>query len=243
MRTNNKSLKYNILCAILTGLVLCGCMSSSKSTSTAVTKSDKQILPDPAKVKTGNTFSFGRYEQDNDPENGAEPIEWQVLAIKDGKALAISRYALDAKPFNDSYINVTWKRSTVRKWLNGEFYNSAFNSSEKAVITNIKNSNLSNRFSGSRGGFSTNDRIFLLSFDEANQYFSDDISRQCEATAYTKAKGAYVSSQGNSWWWLRSPGRKGSDSAVVLDIGYVSGVGYAVNDGANVLRPAFWLNL
>ena len=147
MRTNNKSLKYNILCAILTGLVLCGCMSSSKSTSTAVTKSDKQILPDPAKVKTGNTFSFGRYEQDNDPENGAEPIEWQVLAIKDGKALAISRYALDAKPFNDSYINVTWKRSTVRKWLNGEFYNSAFNSSEKAVITNIQNSNLSNRFS------------------------------------------------------------------------------------------------
>ena len=35
------------------------------------------------------TVRFGRYDQDNDPENGPEPIEWIVLEEKDGKRLCL----------------------------------------------------------------------------------------------------------------------------------------------------------
>ncbi len=41
------------------------------------------------------TVRFGRYDQDNDPENGPEPIEWIVLEEKDGKRLLFARDLLD----------------------------------------------------------------------------------------------------------------------------------------------------
>ena len=50
--------------------------------------------------ETGAVVMFGSYEQDNQPDNGAEPIEWLVLAQSEGKALLVSRYALDCQPYN-----------------------------------------------------------------------------------------------------------------------------------------------
>lgn len=40
-------------------------------------------------VKEGSIITFGRYEQDNNAENGPEPIEWTVYEISDGKATLI----------------------------------------------------------------------------------------------------------------------------------------------------------
>lgn len=228
---------FALLAALITGEYLSGCIPAAKQTvSPPVSKKFEGL-------KAGDLFTFGSYEQDNDVENGAEPIEWQVLAVENGQALVISRYALDAKPYNESFINVTWSRSTLRSWLNGEFYNNAFDNAEKSSIAEVKNSNPSNSCSRARGGFSTKDRIFLLNFDEANKYFTSDDVRQCEATPYAKAYGAYIGENENSWWWLRSPGRTGSAAAIVLYGGYVSNLGYAVNDPYNVVRPAFWLSL
>ena len=226
-----------LLAALIMVLSISGCVPSAKQPVTP------PLSMDLAGLKAGDLFSFGSYEQDNDVENGAEPIEWQVLAVEDGRALVISRYALDAKPYNESFINVTWSRSTLRSWLNGEFYNNAFDNAEKTNIAEVTNSNPSNVCSRARGGFSTKDRIFLLNFDEANKYFPSDEVRQCEATPYAKAHGAYIGENENSWWWLRSPGRTGSAAAIVLYGGYVSNLGYAVNDPYNVVRPAFWLSL
>ena len=41
-------------------------------------------------IKVGSYINFGAYEQDNDPANGKEDIEWLVLEIKGGKALEIN---------------------------------------------------------------------------------------------------------------------------------------------------------
>ena len=43
-------------------------------------------------VISDNDLNF--FYQDNNTSNGAEPIEWEVLAVKKGKALVISRYIL-----------------------------------------------------------------------------------------------------------------------------------------------------
>ena len=227
-----------LLWIILAGMVMCGCNDGSQNSPAG-----NRIGTDAVPLKAGDTVILGSYEQDNDPGNGAEPIEWQVLAVENGRALLISRFGLDAKVYNNTYINVTWLRSTLRTWLNGEFYDTAFSPSEKARIAEVKVSNQSNQFSRARGGFPTRDRIFLLSFDEANAYFSDDDARQCEATEYAKANGAYVDENGKSWWWLRTPGSKNSSAAIVLSVGYVSNVGHVVLDPSDLVRPVFWLNL
>lgn len=52
--------------------------------------------------KLGSIVTFGQYEQDNDPENGPEPIEWFVVNLDKGnhRVLLLSRYVLDAYPYN-----------------------------------------------------------------------------------------------------------------------------------------------
>lgn len=205
--------------------------------------SANKILPADEILNAGDIFTFGKYEQDNDMKNGAEPIEWQVLAVENGQALVISRYALDAKPYNETYRYVTWRDSTLRAWLNAVFYNNAFNSAEKKGIEEVKNYNPLNPSSGARGGPATKDKIFLLSIDEANRYFSDDNARQCEATAFAKENGAYIDGNGDSWWWLRSPGSNGHNAAIVLWVGYISHPGHGIVNPYNSVRPAFWLDL
>ena len=51
-------------------------------------------------AETGDSIFLGAYEQDNDPANGKEPIEWIVLAEKEGRLLLLSRYALDCVSFS-----------------------------------------------------------------------------------------------------------------------------------------------
>ena len=136
----------------------------------------------------------------------------------------------------------------MRAWLNGEFYKNAFSAAERSLIQRVTRKNPDNQTYGTRGGNDTEDRIFLLSIDEANTYFSSDNARHCKATAYAKAKGAWVSNVttstgfGYSWWWLRSPGSDNSLAAVVYARGDVDPEGDSVNTDTRVTRPAFWLN-
>ena len=64
---------------------------------------DIRIINNKEKLKNaevGDYITFGLYEQDNDLSNGKENIEWLILELKDEKALVISKYALDSKPYN-----------------------------------------------------------------------------------------------------------------------------------------------
>ena len=45
--------------------------------------------------KAGDIVTFGKYEQDNNIDNGKEPIEWFVLTVENGKALVMSKKVLD----------------------------------------------------------------------------------------------------------------------------------------------------
>ena len=49
-----------------------------------------------ADVKKGDIVTFGTYEQDDLTRNGAEPIEWIVLAVEGDQALLLSRCVLRA---------------------------------------------------------------------------------------------------------------------------------------------------
>lgn len=195
-----------------------------------------------AQVTVGDIISFGTYEQDNDLSNGPEPIEWQVLAVEDGRALVISRFALDSKPYDENlFPEVTWEVCWLRGWLNGEFLASAFSADEQAQIALVTVVNPDNPKNGNPGGNPTEDQFFLLSFDEAEAYFADDEARMNEATEYAKANGGYVSENGASSWWLRSSGPNHLTAMHVITNGSIAYEGDMKNAAGHVIRPAFWM--
>lgn len=209
-----------------------------------------------AKFAVGNYVTFGTYPQTK-AGNDATPIEWLVLARDGNKALLISRYALDAQPYNKDYTSVTWETCTLRKWLNGTFYNKAFSSAEQAAIltTNVDNSK-NQCYSGwsTSGGNNTQDKVFLLSYAEANKYFgvpygnSSNTKSRVAQTAYAIAHGTWASSSNKTadgtdagWWWLRSPGNYQDFAAVVDTDGSLRNI--TVNYVSGSVRPALWVNI
>ena len=194
-------------------------------------------------AKTGDYVNFGLYEQDNNTTNGKEDIEWLVLEVKNGKALVISKCALDCKPYNASDTGVTWETCTLRKWLNNEFINAAFSADEKAMIPTITVSADKNPEYSTNPGNATQDQVFLLSIPEANKYFSSDSARQCEPTNYAVASGAAYNFNGNCLWWLRSPGNYQNFAADVHSGDGVNERGYGVFSDVNAVRPALWIEL
>ena len=195
---------------------------------------EKQLFE---RAEVGGIVKFGSYEQDNVTSNGEEDIEWKVLAKEKGKLLLISEYALDCKPYNEEYEDVTWETSSIRRWLNGEFMRIAFTGAEQELIAEITVENSNNSEYGTKGGEDTNDKIFLLSVDEAEKYFASDEARDCALTAYAIANGA------SGFWWLRSPGHGQDSAARVGSDGGVVTSGYNVDFGSFAVRPALWVNL
>ena len=201
----------------------------------------------------GATVTFGTYEQDNDITNGPEPIEWIILDMQDGKAFLISKYVVDCKPYTrrSNFVSVTWETSTMRRWLNSDFVKTAFDTTEQKslVATTVDNSELQgNSVWGITGGNNTQDRIFLLSYAEANNYFDSDKARLCQPTAYAKSQGVGVSFDGsdNCLWWLRSPGFTQYFVAYVRRDGSLDGSlnNYTHAGRSNApVRPAMWINL
>ena len=89
---------------------------------------------DLAPVQTGDYLVFGRYDQDGNQHNGLEPLDWQVLDVKDGKAMIISRHGLTVRMYDDSVPFPTWAKSEVRAWLNSTFLDATFTAEEQACI-------------------------------------------------------------------------------------------------------------
>lgn len=202
-------------------------------------------------VSVGSTIKFGFYEQENSTSNGKEEIEWKVLAVEGNRALIISQYALDCKPYNNTYTytDTTWEKCTLRTWLNGTFYDTAFGADHQKIIASSTVTADKNPSYSTSPGNNTTDKVFLLSITEVNKYFSSDEARKCAPTEYAEAQGAWTSSsysvggKATCWWWLRSPG---SNSGLAADV-YIDGSVYNFGDYVNydyvAVRPALWINL
>ena len=142
-----------------------------------------------------------------------EPIKWRILKETDGKALILAYLALDSQQFDydGSYSN-NYANSTIRAWLNNEFYNTAFTSLQQGLIkvTNVDNSVSSTGYSSNQYACkNTNDNVFLLSYKEARTYLTSNSERQKKSSDYAKSQGCLKSTSssyyGNCEWWLRSP--------------------------------------
>jgi hypothetical protein len=191
-----------------------------------------------------------------------DKYKWRVLDIQDHKALIITEYILEHRSYHKAYIPITWAECSLREYLNGEFYDK-FSEKNKARIIPVINKNLDNHWYGTTGGADSEDRIFLLSLEEATcKCFGDSSSLlynpgknqrywfQRKDINNSKRTAKYEGSIWNSWWWLRSPGRVGVKAV------YIHGDGNIGIQGNNILkgnldegecmggvRPALWLEL
>ena len=188
----------------------------------------------------GSTITFGSYYQSNKDQK--EPIKWQVLAVEGNKSLIISEKILDNKEYHNwGRGGVIWKYCTLRSWLNNDFKNSAFNVSEQQIIQTTTVLNKNNEVGNTQGGPDTTDSIFVLSIEEINKYYSTDDAKMCLATAYAKINRMHVAPNGNSYWWLRSPGSEQDKASFVNEFGDVCIYGSMVSYHHGV-RPALWIN-
>lgn len=159
---------------------------------------------------TWNCVYFGNYWQNDtngdgiaDENDEKEPIKWRVLSVDGNDAFLLADQNLDAKPYNMDE-DVTWENTSLRKWINEDFYNIAFIDTEKKAIveTNVENEN----------GDSTKDKVSLLSYTEAsnmNYGFNSDMAtvsetRQAKNTFFAKNCGAATALDNSGMWSLRS---------------------------------------
>lgn len=211
---------------------------------TKVKETAQQAISKPkGKYEIGSTILFGNYPQ-NRKASEKQPIKWRILKKEGNKALLISESLLDEHSYHNEIEDVTWETSDIRKWLNNEFYNRAFDKNEKEKINNTFVMEKNNSLSENEGKNSTMDKVFLLSSNEAQDFFSTDEERKTQATAYAKRRGVYVDSKsGYSGWWLRSQGNTKDNAANVRDEGYIDHEGYSVKYSSAGVRPVLWMNM
>ncbi len=212
----------------------------------------------------GDIVPFGKYEQDNSTGNGAETIEWIILDVEGKSALLLSKYCLDVKRFHEGVEKaaVTWKDSTLREWLNSQFLETAFTEDERSYILTTVVSDTANAGYGTDGGAITEDKVFLLSVEEADKYFPEsvwseeekyDINREraTQATSYAHMFAWRPAKKDRWWsdncyWWLRSTG-----THQVHGVRFSYGVSFAGNlsrtnietvDRNGGVRPAIWIS-
>lgn len=196
-------------------------------------------------VGKGDIVVFGSYPQNSEIISEKESIEWLVLDKKDDKILCVSKYLLDCRPYHERLEEITWEKSTLRKWLNEVFVLVAFTAEERMriLLSNVENPTQH-----------TLDRIFLLSYDEAEE-FLDLEHRAAKTTAYSRAQGAWLLQEDgantelkeNGTWWLRYYGEASEESEGEFDFmscvnydGVVEPAAESVNVSSCCVRPAVW---
>ena len=195
-----------------------------------------------------------------------EPIKWRILKEEGGKAFLLSENILtnhvfdlspESTPSNLKGNNV-YDESDIRAWLNGEFYNSAFNELQQAIIctTTVDNTQATTGWTGTHYYLcdDTQDKVFLPSYaDVTNTEYGFTATKpatdtRCKVVSdYARATGTYMymvtqTNYGKGTWYLRSPHGNNlyriytvnRDGLVDYDSVYFSDRGVA---------PALWITL
>ena len=173
---------------------------------------------------------------------------WRVLSRNGEDVFLLADRTVCEKNYNNKFDSVTWETCNLRTWLNDEFYDSAFNASEKVAIQKTRYENKDNPFHESKAGNDTEDKLTILSLDDiVNPTYGFPVKYYCDTETRMATS---LDSDGTSnfgVWWLRTPGADDYNAAEVYDEGFSHVDGTIVNDNSysahNAIRPALHINL
>lgn len=196
-----------------------------------------------------------------------EPLDWRILdpetgfvmceTIIDSQAYSNTSYYKKADDgsityFNDpdyeNYAN-DYETSSIRKWLNEDFYNTAFTSSEKEEISTTTLNNYAQEYLGEiiyRN--ETKDKIFLLSYEDTQNSdfgFISHVNLIAQSSDYAECQGVYDAGPAYGYdqrspWHLRTGCYGTGEISIVRCDGYVDW-NWIIETG-NGVRPALKLN-
>ena len=158
--------------------------------------------------------------------------------------MLLSKYILDVKPYNEYGISDSWGKSSLREFLNGDFYDESFIDDEKRIIFKMPHI---------IDTYTYEDNIYIFDKNEYSGIFKASVINKenkliaTEGTPYAKAKGLYVKEakemwyDGNSLYWLGNINKENHFSETVEYNGYMSG--YGVDQRLNLcgVRPVVCL--
>ena len=209
---------------------------------TYIASAPERSMQDESGYETGTTYYF-RYE----------PLVWRVLdpdtgyimcdALIDAQAYQNTVYyeyyyspSACSEPYQDEALTIyanNYATCSLRDWLNGQFFETAFTPEQKANIqtTALNNDSHVNALEPrpEYNSAATNDKIFLISWDDAlNADYGFDcrvsstagysVSETMQGTDYARSQGLYRENSstfdGCAWRWLRNPGCTGAACVV-----------------------------
>ncbi|MBR6313434.1 MAG: leucine-rich repeat protein [Clostridia bacterium] len=209
---------------------------------TYIASAPERSMQDESGYETGTTYYF-RYE----------PLVWRVLdpdtgyimcdALIDAQAYQNTVYyeyyyspSVCSEPYQDEALTIyanNYATCSLRDWLNGQFFETAFTPEQKANIqtTALNNDSHVNALEPrpEYNSAATNDKIFLISWDDAlNADYGFDcrvsstagysVSETMQGTDYARSQGLYRENSstfdGCAWRWLRNPGCTGAACVV-----------------------------
>lgn len=208
----------SLFLVLLMCLSLCACGSNQNSNTETESTAPQKVKPNITAV--GQEVTFGTYYKSSG--GSKEDLQWVVLDIQDGKALLVTRYAVEPKGNEDvediyGYLNMLATRM--------------FTDKEKELIVN--------QTIDGNGCY-----MFLLNSSEVEQYMpgEDNSLRFAQATSYAEDEGVktytnykragccnWVLRDGN---WVGGQGGNAGKIVTTTDVKYAYGI-----------RPAMWINI
>ena len=172
-----------------------------------------QILNDNDYLKTfvsnvNDEVLLGKYEQDNNIENGKEPIEWIIIDKSSSYVTLIAKYVLDVKKFGykDNY-------DQLECWLKTDFVKENFNDEELSILSDVR----------------------LLSMNEVDLFVNNGLEiyhLKSSLTEYALSKDIYkIDASENVYTWWLSDKNKYNDAKqyyTFTNTSYYKGVGLDV---------------
>ena len=145
-------------------------------------------------ISSLGSSSFYSYQDDNGySKNNVywfkyEKIKWDVLEDNNDNYVIISNLAIDSQYYAAS--GNSYYSSYIRTFLNDNFYNVAFTTEEKAIMSKYVD---------------TNDYVVILTVNEINNYYPNETDRIGYASDYAKSQNATPYDSGHTRILTKSP--------------------------------------
>jgi Family of unknown function (DUF6273) len=126
------------------------------------------------------------------------PIAWEHLDSWNGAQGLVSRYVIQSMPYQEGKVpeSLTWKGSSIRKWLNGKFLSSAFTPAQRKVLAKQafepSDYEIPNNISAEILEPQTTDTVSLV--------LSGDLDQVPTHNGYTRSTDGTVSTYAQDWW-------------------------------------------